>query len=311
MQLSEECEGRWVGIYANHGLKQILNGKHQPCPICGGSDRFRFTNFQNRGGVFCNSCGPMDGIEFLQRFKGVGFKELADDLRQDLPTAQVFQMPNKDDPKKRARLRQMWREAKAPAAGDAISRYLESRCISLDSLPLVRLHEALPYFHDGQCLGKFPAMLALVSDSNGDAKTIHCTYLTDSGGKADVPVGKKLMSTVGEWMGGAIRLEELKDGQTLCVAEGIETALSIKTIRPDYCCWACINSNALAVFKPPANAGKILVAGDNDKNYTGQAAAYKLAHKINSTHGADVAIPVDDGTDWNDYLIGRRHERQA
>ena len=53
MQLNNAAElasGRWHGILTALGVPQeFLTGKHGPCPICGGKDRFRFDNKNGRG----------------------------------------------------------------------------------------------------------------------------------------------------------------------------------------------------------------------------------------------------------------------
>ena len=63
-------------------------------------------------------------------------------------------------------------------------------------------------------------MLARVDDRNGRAVTLHRTYLTRDGKKANVPTVKKLMSPTvpGGTCGGAIRIYPA--GETLAITEG-------------------------------------------------------------------------------------------
>jgi hypothetical protein len=46
----------------------------------------------------------------------------------------------------------------------------------------------------------------------------------------------------------------------------------------------------------------VYVFGDNDLNYTGQAATYKLANRLIVQFKREVVIKIPDlsGTDWND-----------
>lgn len=74
--------GRWRAILLAlcPGLRDsALNGYHQPCPKCGGVDRFRaFNDFDDRGGVYCNECfstGNADGFSALQWWNGWKFSE--------------------------------------------------------------------------------------------------------------------------------------------------------------------------------------------------------------------------------------------
>ena len=52
----------WNLILTAAGVSSmVLDGKHHPCPACGGKDRFRFDNLNGRGTWFCNQCGGKDG----------------------------------------------------------------------------------------------------------------------------------------------------------------------------------------------------------------------------------------------------------
>lgn len=43
------AQGRWPSILAAFGLdERALSGKHGPCPMCGGQDRFRFDDLDGR-----------------------------------------------------------------------------------------------------------------------------------------------------------------------------------------------------------------------------------------------------------------------
>jgi P4 family phage/plasmid primase-like protien len=69
---------RWPEIIAQiAGLDPaILDGKHHPCPKCGGTDRFRAFN-DGSGGVICNQCFTTrngDGFAVLQWLTGDDFK---------------------------------------------------------------------------------------------------------------------------------------------------------------------------------------------------------------------------------------------
>ena len=64
---------------------------------------------------------------------------------------------------------------------------------------------------------------------------------------------------------------------------------------------ACISATILAQFVPPEGVKSVTVCGDNDANYTGQAAAYTLARRmVLAGLRADVRIPTETGTDFAD-----------
>jgi len=79
--IKNAANGRWPEIFASQAnvSPAILDGKHHPCPKCGGTDRFRvFDDFALTGGMLCNNCftaGNGDGIAGLQWLLDCDFKE--------------------------------------------------------------------------------------------------------------------------------------------------------------------------------------------------------------------------------------------
>jgi len=70
---------RWQEIIASlgHVDDDILDGKHHPCPKCGGTDRFRMIDSQ-AGALMCNKCFATkngDGFAALQWLNGWDFAE--------------------------------------------------------------------------------------------------------------------------------------------------------------------------------------------------------------------------------------------
>jgi putative DNA primase/helicase len=65
-----------------------------------------------------------------------------------------------------------------------------------------------------------------------------------------------------------------------------------------------VNGNLLAKWQPPEIAKEIVIFGDNDENFTGQAKAYHLANRleVQFKRKAFVMIPPHAGQDWNDHL---------
>lgn len=65
----DACRGRWVDVVLPAvGIPaDILDGRHHPCPKCGGTDRFRLIDAA-AGAVLCNQCGQGigDGLRSVQ-----------------------------------------------------------------------------------------------------------------------------------------------------------------------------------------------------------------------------------------------------
>lgn len=290
-ELRETARGRWAGILEALGLPgAFLNGRHQPCPICGGIDRARWDNKDGYGTYFCNGCGAGDGFGLIMKFHGWDYKTAAQKIR---PLVGVMEKreAEKRDPK--ADLRAMasrWRSS--TAIGDQVKTYLKSRGIENLKIDDIRQYNF--------------EMVNLVRAADGSPCQVHRTLLTADGKKrTDVDKAKMLMR--GPWpKGSAVRLAQSRGGH-LGIAEGIETALSATAL---FClpCWAALSSSILETWEPPDDVENVTIFGDNDINFAGQRAAYQLAHKLSVRKvkiDVSVCIPKKPG-DWNDVLCSER-----
>ena len=216
-------------------------------------------------------------------------------------------------------------------------KYLASRGLgACDASAMLRAEaetEAWETNEDGErrSAGRYPVLLAAVTDGSGGgitpprtilkngrpekryghpAATITGTFrgtgkgfafLTPDGGKAPLSSPKKLAP--GAIEDGLIRL--FPPTAILCLAEGIETALSVHEMT-GLPVWSAISLTGLRKFgEVPEGVKKIHICGDNDRSYAGAAGAYELAARIRrSRPDIEVAvhIPPEPGTDWNDVL---------
>jgi putative DNA primase/helicase len=92
-KITDLATGHWPSILgALAGLSaDQLTDKHQPCPLCGGTDRYRFDDQNGSGSWYCNQCGGKDqaggagnGIELLMRRTGWDFRTAAQRIEQHL-----------------------------------------------------------------------------------------------------------------------------------------------------------------------------------------------------------------------------------
>lgn len=74
------AQGNWKAILsALAGLSpKELTDTHQPCPACGGHDRYRFDDKNGEGSYYCNGCGAGDGIDLLCKVTGMDFNTAKD-----------------------------------------------------------------------------------------------------------------------------------------------------------------------------------------------------------------------------------------
>lgn len=202
------------------------------------------------------------------------------------------------------RIAKLWAECSPLVPGDPVTLYIKGRGFGgVWPLPAcLRLHRALPYWHDGEKLGIHPAMVAPIVAPDGRTVALHRTYLTADGRKADVPTVRKLTHAAGPLAGACIPLFAPARG-VLGIAEGIETALAawLASCLPTVAAYSAGN---LAAWQWPASAQRIVIFADNDK--AGREAAGTLrARAIRAGLGADVMTPTDEGADWCDVWAQR------
>jgi len=293
------AKGKWRGILLALGVPEMaLRDKHGPCPMCGGEDRFRWDNKDGRGTYVCNQCGAGDGMKLAQGFTGKPFAEVArqiDELIGNL-RPDALKRPDMTDDERRQVLRAVWAETKPMQAGDLADKYLTARGLGEPVYPKALRFGAALRDGDG---GVKPCMVALVSGPDGQAVTMHRTFLRADGlAKAEMASPRKLMpGPVPD--GSCVRLTDFNGG-ALGIAEGIETAMSAGAIHK-LPVWAALNATMLAKWIPPEGCDEVAIFGDNDANFTGQAAAYELARRLASKQiTVTVHIPQIAGEDWND-----------
>jgi putative DNA primase/helicase len=169
----------------------------------------------------------------------------------------------------------------------------------LDDLPAVlRYHPHLVYRHEDGRRTFHPAMLARVDAPSGHAVTLHRTYLTLDGRKADVPTAKKLMPPAlsGATRGGAIRLYPASE--TLAVAEGIETALAVR-LHTGLTVWSTICAGGMARLVVPPEVHLVVICADHDT--AGLDAARTLARRLLAEwRRVKMLTPDTPGADWAD-----------
>lgn len=301
--IHEQARGRWAAILPQVGVPaSFLTGKHGPCPFCDGgarADRFRFDDKAGAGSYFCSKCGAGGGVDFVMKFKGWDFITAKLEIQKLIGTSPlVIPKAARSDTDMKARLADSWKRARPLDDIAPSTRYLRSRGIDMAQWPSQLRDQAdCPFMHDDKTRTYHPAMVAKFVSADAREFILHRTFLTMDGYKADVPEVRKLAPGKVP-QGGAVRLAP--SGDTLGVGEGLETCLSAM-LKFNIPVWACLTAGLLQKFQPPRTVSSIIIFGDNDASYTGQAAAFGLAYRL-KTEGfyVDVRIPDEIGDDWND-----------
>ncbi len=317
--VKRRAHGRWTEILGSLGVgEHILKKRNQPCPMCGGTDRFQYTDRFGEGNYHCRGCGAGGGFKLLQAVTGLDFNSALNEVERCVGGSLPMRHVSLSEPSAasmKALVKRIWEEALPVTPGDVVDRYLSSRGLSLPSYPKVlRMHPCLGYYEkDGgksRKVAEYPAMLACVQGADGDAVTLHRTYLKD-GRKADVPDAKKVLSA--GISGAAIRLFEAH--QELALTEGIETgfAVHLATGKP---VWSGISAGNLEKLWLPETLQSICVYTDNDADgqFDGQFFGFALARRLKRErkHQPDLQIrvftPKTPGTDWADVWLSRLHD---
>ena len=200
--LKAAAYGRWPEIHAALGIDpRYLNPRrHCPCPRCGGKDRYRYTDYQGRGGFICNQCYPEggSGFDLLMLVFGYDFAEATHQVAAVLgsagrhaerhtPRPMPAPTPAELQPDYLPAMLSWWEEAFPLADGDPVTGYLKTRGLPLpETLPAaLRYEPALPYWaqlsDERHCLICTAAMLAAITTPDGQLKGIHQTYLQHDG----------------------------------------------------------------------------------------------------------------------------------
>lgn len=323
-RITHAAEGSWTELFARAGMDPAhFTRQNRPCPLCGGRDRFSLFTKEPGGRWFCRGCGSGDGIDLVRGFLNLEFPDalrwLEDALA--LPPWKAAGGEKQEKPeesaeeraaRRRAELESLWSSAVPLSELDPespLKKYLRRRgldaCVS--SLEL-RYVPALPCWEvpeeggRAELAGEFPAMIARVTGGSGDLVTLHRTYLNADGAKAPVRSAKKLAPGAVE--DGLVRLYPAS--AVLCLAEGIETALSVHALT-GLPAWSAISLTGLRRFENvPEGVRTVRICGDNDRSYAGAAGAYELAARLKRSRPeleVTVHIPPEAGTDWNDVLL--------
>lgn len=324
-RVKHEAQGRWPEILERVGIPHdALTKRNKPCPACGGVDRFSFVD-KGYGAFVCRALDSMggDGFGLIQHFLGCDFKgairaagEAMGMTLETWLTCPPLPAPKRPigatEPTREAERRaplDTWNKARAITQPCPAWLYLKGRGIRPVQSDALRYAPLQPYWHNGAQLGRWPAMVARVTDADGAFAGVHRTYLTHSGGKAVVhdeagkPLPVKKLATVrdGVMRGAVVRLFEPRTG-SVALAEGIETALAVYQ-HSGVPVWACVSAFGLETAVLPDDISDVFICADNDRSGAGQTAAARAARRLaREGRRVRVLIPPAPGMDWLDVV---------
>ena len=290
--IKDRVRGMWPGIFEAMGI-DVGTGKHKPCPNCQGTDRFRFDDKDGEGTYYCNQCGAGDGWSLLMKCLNVDFVGAVKAVEGVMGECKKTPINNglQYNPE---RLREMYKNSKPLNGSCPGSQYLKNRGLSVFPPTLRYIQDC----YEPATKTKLPAILATFSASDSEALTLHRTYLSQDGEKANLKNCKLTMTPKRNMAGGAVRL--FPATEMVGITEGIETAIAVHELY-NIPVWATLSTSLMISFEPPKGMKNIMIYGDSDLNFAGHRAAYILAHRLYlADYAVGVRFPEKMGYDFLD-----------
>ncbi|WP_150145116.1 primase-helicase zinc-binding domain-containing protein [Enterobacter bugandensis] len=283
--------GHWPRILPALGVKVIKN-RHQACPVCGGSDRFRFDDKEGRGTWFCNQCGAGDGLKLVEKVFGMNASEAAGKVNAvtgNLPPVApeviaAAEAETEADRKAAAALAVRLMEKTRPASGNA---YLTRKGFPDRECPVL----TVTHKTGGVTFRAGDVVVPLYDDTGA---LVNLQLISSDGLKRTLKGGAV--------KGACHTIEGKKQaGKHLWIAEGYATALTVHHLTGETVKVALSSVNLLSLaslVRQKHPACQIVLAADRDLNGDGQTKAAAAAETCEGI----VALPPVFG-DWNDAFM--------
>ena len=299
-EITSQAVDKWQSIFSSLGI-DVGNGKHCPCPVCGGKDRFRFDNQNGRGTYICNQCGSGDGLELIKNYCQCDAKEASNKV------AECLNLSNQNN-----QIRE-----------NLVFRKIDSEQLHNDNIPDNPVCKKVEYLLSKATLGQSDYLtekgltfdLPLLDDGRIFVPVININGEYTGGQFIELDGSKHLMKGSNKkgafiWVSPNLGKpdevnKELVTATEIIICEGLATGISIAVFRHRSPVISAIDAgNLIHVAKAIREVNttvNIIIAGDNDigshKN-TGKEKAIEAAKAVNGYY----TIPdTDYKCDWDDY----------
>ncbi len=310
-EVTSAAAGNWPYVLAGLSIDvPDSSRRHAPCPACGGTDRFRFDD-NGRGSFICNQCGAGDGLDLIKRVNNCDTTEAArlaaDVLGIDYRAAETdptaaSQRREQMESERQQREQERQKQA-AESAGQRRATFASLYAEKRQSVTQGESEYLIAKGLDGFIFPLLPdgSVLLELEDESGAvaaAQTI-------------TPQGEKRLLTGSAKRGAYHAVNAAESPQSVLIAEGLATALSVHLMRPDALTVAAIDAGNLihvaGVMRRKHPQSQIIIAADNDHptaasetgaTNIGKEAAEKAALSV---AGWVSLPPTNSKADWNDY----------
>ncbi|WP_196797033.1 primase-helicase zinc-binding domain-containing protein [Edwardsiella ictaluri] len=222
--VSSAAMGQWPNLLRHLGIKVPKNGKHGPCPLCGGHDRFRFDDKEGRGTWICNQCGAGDGLSLISKAHGSAIKDAAkliasllpdqntnhDQVKQNIKNQRMHNNYSDEQlEKKRQYAMTRANEMLNESSSDNSSSYIISKGLEA----LERLRTTTEYRVGGITFHVGSIIVPLI---NASGVCVNVQLITSTGEKRYLAGGQKQSA-----------FHYIRGKQLFCIVEGYATGLSV------------------------------------------------------------------------------------
>ena len=230
------------------------------------------------------------------------------------PAPEAAGQPDAEAERKRRAALRIFLTARPSLASTPAGAYLAARGIDLAELGRQpRSLRFAPELRNEESGRPWPALVAAVTDGAGVHVATHRTWLAQdaAGIWRKAPLREPKMS-LGRLAGGCIRLwrgasgrplAQAPAGETVAIAEGIETALSVVIACPELRVLSAVSLANMARIELPPAVGTVILCRDNDGDKKAAARGLERAveHFLKDGRVVKIAVPPC-GKDFNDTL---------
>ncbi len=200
------------------------------------------------------------------------------------------------------RAQNLWSKGQ-PIQGTIAERYLKEHRKIEGKLP-----EDFRYLPNVKVAGEqntgksTPCLMVAARSNTGDITAVQLTFLDPkTANKANIPVQKR---SYGLLKGSAVTLQAGKDSNYLFIAEGVETALSLKEAGIEGTIKASLGLANMGRIEPQDPKTHIVICGDHDVPHSPAAKSLQKSVQALQERGFKVTVikPNTLGEDFNDVL---------
>lgn len=283
------ASGQWLNIL-NNLCGDIAYKKAQPCPACGGKDRFTFDDLEGRGTYVCRGCGSGDALSLVAKVHGINARQAALMVapyvglltKKTIDTATIERGVRKaEQAKAQEAVKLAVKQGKAATRALAILKACKPALASNTYL----FAKQIPPFDTFELVKP----VHLYGDYRVNAGSLVVPIFNPelSGLQFIKPNGEKYILAGSKVKGGFYPLSG-KNCHQIYIGEGFATCAAVAECVPEsqvLCAFNAGNLTNVALgIRASRPKAEIIIIADNDESGTGEREATKAALAVNGSY---------------------------